>query len=145
MGLYGRTNNPGGEVEQVRKKSVRVLGGDAVSLKSLVGKILEVVSDTDIGSATYRGSKNVIVFGVRQFERGDKVFKVFNETITDMDIHEVAGTFQFFGSKIGTVFEDGADPLIMDHMRPFRTEQIGECEFHEEIAQRGGIKDAGIV
>lgn len=116
MCFCGRAHIAGSEIEEVRQEFVRVLSGDAVPTNNVFWKILEIVRDDDICSAAYRGSENMIVLGVGKLERRYKVFKVFNETITDIGIHEVASAFQFVGGKIGTVFENGTDPLIVNHV-----------------------------
>ena len=57
-----------------------------------------------------------------------------DEAVAHVSIHELACAFELITSQVRTVFEDIANPFIMDVVSPACSEEIGEREMHQQIA-----------
>ena len=47
--------------------------------------------------------------------------------------------------KIGPVFEQIPNPLVVDTVGPLRLDQIAQGKLHQKIPERSRVEDAGIV
>ena len=59
--------------------------------------------------------------------------------------HEVGHAVQLLGAEIGAVDQQVALPFVVDPSAPARPETPGQAKPHEEIPQRRGVQDAGVV
>ena len=84
------------------------------------------------------------IVGVGQANGGHQVLEPRDEGVADMRVHESPGAFETLGGQVRTVAEQRADPLVVDGLRPFRTEQVRDRKFEKKIAQGRRIEDGGV-
>ena len=62
-----------------------------------------------------------------------------------MAIHQRAGALELFARQVRPIFQDAFDPFLVDRVGPFGAKKVRQGQVHEKIAQRGRVKDTGIV
>ena len=89
---------------------------------------------------TARGGEHMAVIGIGKTRQTSfQGFEARNETVVHRRIHELCNALEPGTNEFRSLAQDGADPFAVDALRPFRTQQPGAPEFHDEITDRGGI------
>jgi len=76
----------------------------------------------------------------RSFGSGSTTYPV-DQTLVSGDqavghclVHEFAGAFELCLAEVLALFQDGANPFVVDSVSPASPEQIGESQAKEKIA-----------
>ena len=126
-------------------KLVRMLRFDVPRIQRLGREVRQVVSQNEISFATDRRSQYVTVVRIGQIEGFNQRFEALDDAIPYALVHEVARSFEPSACQIGPIPKQTPDPLVVDHVSPFRPEQVRKGELHEQIAERCRIQNARVV
>lgn len=85
------------------------------------------------------------VVGIREFEALDERVKVLDHAVRDRPAHEVPGACESSRIEFGLSAQHTVDHLVEDLIAPPGAKQPGLGEPDEEIADAGGVEDAGVV
>lgn len=131
-------------VEQGSHEHIGVLGLDTKRREPIGWKVGQVLGDDEIGAASNGGGQHMAIVRVRKIERFDERLVAGDQATSHVRIHHRARAVKIYFQR-GALAQYGADPFIMNSIRPPRAEEIGEGEPHEHIPQRRGIQHTGIV
>lgn len=126
------------------------LGFDPVPSQRGGGKVLQVLGHDDIGPAVNRSRQDVPVMGIGQGERRNQFVKARHQRIAHVEIHQVADPGQLVPRQVGTILQDAADSFLVNPLGPAYTEQVRQCQVHQQAAefrrrQHAGIEQGGEV
>ena len=108
------TDDAGFQIEKVQDKLIGVLGRNPVFLEFLVGKIREVIRDNHVCPPANGGRQNMPIIRVWQGEGGNQLFKIFNEAIPSMQIHEVSRAMELHSREVWSILKDRPYPLVVN-------------------------------
>ena len=126
-------------------ETVGMLAFVSILPESIGRKVLQVERDDDINPSANRRSKYMTIVRVGKRETLNQVLVPGHEAIPHVDVHEIAGTLELLSSKVGADLEDACHPFFVNLVCPLGTEEVGEGQVHQQVAQRGGIEHTGIV
>jgi hypothetical protein len=141
----GGADEARGQIEEVQQKLIGVLGRDAVFLECLVGKVREIVGDNHVRSPANGSRQDMPIIRVWQGEGGNQLLEILNEAVANMLIHEISCAPELRKSEIWSILKHRPYQLVMNVCGPFGAKQIRDSQFEEQITERSGIQDAGIV
>jgi len=67
------------------------------------------------------------------------MFRACDEAILGVQIHRIAHTVELGGGEIGSITQNGPDPLLVYVVRPSRLKQVGRRQPHQKITERGRV------
>ena len=124
---------------------IRMDGLDVVLAKNRCREIAQVERDDDANSAMNRRRQHMAIIGVGKGQRRAESLVPGDEAIGDVLVHEPPTSGKACGQDIGAISQDVSGPLRVDLFRPASLEQLREGKLHEQVAQRGRVKNAGVV
>ena len=109
------------------------------------GRKMLTVQRHDPGRAGLNSRReDMSVVRVGQGQSGDTVAVIFHQAILRIRIHQAACPFQLLPGEVRAICQNIAYPLVVDIGCPAGLKHASDGKMHEQIAQRCGIKDAGI-
>lgn len=133
------------EVGEVIDELVGMLGFKAVGLEHLGGEVAQIVGHDHVGPGVDRGRQDVAVIGIGQVQARDQRFVAVHEAVAHVQIHQLACALELDDGQVRPLPEHVADPLVMDGVGPLGPETIGQRQLKQQVPQRRGVKDTGIV
>jgi hypothetical protein len=133
------------QVEQVLDEDVRMHRPDPEWRERRLRKVPEIEGNDLLRSGTDGCRENVAVLRIRQYQRRFERLVTGHLAIEDRGVHQRSDPFEARALPVGPTDHDGADPLLMDPLRPLRPAQARPGELHEQIAYRRRVKDARVV
>jgi hypothetical protein len=125
--------------------NVRVLGGQVVGLEPFRREVLQVEGHDQAGAAVNGGGHHMPVIGVRQLDGRDQMLEAGDQAVADVGVHQRPRPLQVFGLQVWPLLQNVTRPLVVDHVRPTRPVQIGQCQAHQQVAQRCRVEHARVV
>jgi hypothetical protein len=132
-------------IPEASDELIRVDGLDGELAKDRRREIAQIERDNEASSAVNRRRQDVSVIDIGEGQRRDEGLVFGDEAIGDVLVHELALSSETRGRDIRPIGQDVSRPLIMNLVRPTRLEQVREGKLHEQVAERGRVKDACIV
>ncbi|MDX8520734.1 hypothetical protein [Mesorhizobium dulcispinae] len=133
------------DAELLENEIVGVDQVQMVFIENGLGKIPEVEVTIASAAETMAAARTWRSFSSGSARLGSKVLIAINQAIRDGAVHQVACSVNLLRLEIRTVLQEVAHPLIMDLFCPLGAiEATSGGKFHEEIAQRGWIKNASV-
>lgn len=92
----------------------------------------------------FRPFPQVPVIGIRKRQLLDERLVFRDQTIRHGVVHQLSRASQPRGRDVRSIFQQVADPLVVDLIGPARLESIRQCDAQQQVAQLCGIEDARI-
>lgn len=95
---------------------IRVLSLDTPVGKYCFWKVPEIECNNKIGATLDGRRQHMAIVLVRQFDDSNEILIIFNQGVTDMKIHQLAGSLKLSPREIGTVPKEVVNPLVEDRI-----------------------------
>ncbi len=131
--------------EQSCDKIVRMIRFDAERRQHGSRKIFDIESDdADCFSLNSR-SQNVTIIFIRQQKRFNQMLIAGHNRVGNCTVHHLTRSDELRRLNIRPRIEQILGPLVVNCLRPTRSEQSCHSQRHQSVTQRGGVKHTSIV
>src|SRR5262245_11927364 len=119
-------------------------GLDSELVQVNLRKVVQVGSDKDVGAALDGHGEDMTVIGVGELEFCDALAVAGHQAVEDRGVHETPGPRQLL-ERNPFAFRQVAHPFVLDLVRPFGLEEIGQGQTDQEVAQVEWVKNVGVI
>ena len=85
------------------------------------------------------------IVNVGQFYRGHQPFVILDQAVRDVAIHEGPTSLQRLQGDLGAILVNIANPLVMNPIRPARSEDRRSGKLNQQVSDRRWIENACVI